>query len=168
MLQVDPSMVVHAYIRLPVFSLPCLYQILCFGVVHAPHRFPSPSYNVQAPVFFTYCFSLSYLYHQIFCFGVIPAPRCFSSFLYNVRTPVFFMRCILFFLSCINQALFIYAMHPASLFIYQPCFIHSYTAFCLSLHLSAGKQLYAQEIRADEYKTPCWPIQPLFSLVHIA
>ena len=37
MLQVDPSMVVRARIRLPVFPSPCLYQIFCFvrAVIHA-------------------------------------------------------------------------------------------------------------------------------------
>ncbi len=114
-----------------------------------------------------------------------------------------FMRCILFLLSCISQALFIHALHPASPFMYQPGFIHSCTASCLSFHVSArlhsfmhcilpllafisheawslpdlsfsltcikrGTQLYVQEIQADGYKTLCWPIWSLFSLVDIA
>ena len=115
-------MVVRARIRLPVFSLPFLYQILCFSVVHAPHCFPSPSYNVQAPVFFTRrILSLPCLYHQIFCFGVIHAARCSSSFPYNVQTPVFFMHCI--------YASSIHALHLVSPFMYQPGFIHSCVAF---------------------------------------
>ena len=113
------------------------------------------------------------------------------------------MCCILFFLSCISQALFIQALHPASSFMYQPGFIHSCAAsplffhvsaklhsfmhftlpllayisheawslldlyFCLT-YIKAGTQLYVQEIQADGYKIPCWPIQSLFSLVHIA
>ncbi len=79
-----------------------------------------------------------------------------------------FMRCILFLLSCISQALFIHMLHPSSPFMYPPGFIHSCTSFCLSLHVLAGTQLYVQEIRTDGYKTPCWPIRSLFSLVHIA
>lgn len=34
--------------------------------------------------------------------------------------------------------------------------------------IKTGTQLYVQEIGADGYKTPCWPIRSLFSLVHIA
>ncbi len=130
MLQVDPSMMVRARIWLPVFSLPCLYQMLCFGIVHAPHYFPSPSYDLQAPVFFT-CriFPLPYLYHQIFCFGVIYAPRCSFSFPYNVRTPAFFMVCI--------YASSIHALHLVSPFMYQPDFIHSCAASCLLFYVSA-------------------------------
>ena len=159
MLQVDPSIVVCARIRFPVFSLPCLYQIFCFGVIHAPH-----------------CSSC-------------------SSFSYNVRAPVFFTRRI--------YDSSIHALHPVSPFMYQPGFIHSCAASCLSFHGSArlhsfmhcilpllvcisheawslpdlsfsltciktGTQLYVQEIRADGYKTPRWPIRSLFSLVHIA
>ena len=196
LLQVDPSIVVRACIRPPVFSLPCLYQIFCFGVIHAPHFSSSPSYNVQAPVLFIRrILSLPCLYHQIFCFGVIHAPHCSSSFSYNVRAPVFFTRRI--------YDSSIHALHPVSPFMYQPGFIHSCAASCLSFHGSArlhsfmhcilpllvcisheawslpdlsfsltciktGTQLYVQEIRADGYKTPRWPIRSLFSLVHIA
>ena len=34
--------------------------------------------------------------------------------------------------------------------------------------IKTGIQLYVQKIRADGYKTPCWPIRWLFSLVYIA
>ena len=63
-----------------------------------------------------------------------------SCFSFHVSARLYsFMRCILPLLSCISQALFIHALRPASPFMYQPGFIHSCTAFCLSLHVSATK-----------------------------
>ncbi len=109
-----------------------------------------------------------------------------------------FMRCVLLLLSCISQAPFIHALHPASPFN-QLGFAHSCATSYLSFHVSARlhsfmhctlpllgcishevwslpdlgmyqdrHKLYVQEIRADRYKTPCWPIRSFFSLVHIA
>ena len=63
-----------------------------------------------------------------FCFSFHVSARLYS-----------FMCCILPPLSCISQALFIHALHSASLFMYQPAFIYSCTSFCLSLHISATK-----------------------------
>ena len=139
MLQVDPSIVVLARIMLPVFSLPCLYQICLFGVDHSPHFFSSPSYNVQASVLYIRRISsLPCLYHQIFCFTVIHSPHCSSFFSYNVRAPVFFTRGI--------YASPIHALHFISLFMYQPGFIHLFAAFCLSFHVSAKLHSFIHHI----------------------
>lgn len=194
-MQVDLNIVVHAYIRLPVFFLPFLYQIFYFSVVHAPHYFLSPLYNVQAPIFFT-CriISISCLYHQIFCFSVTHTLRFSFFFSYNMQIFVFFMHYI--------YTSFIYALHLVSSLMYQLDFIHSCAAFlplflCIeqasfiyALHLplfacisynawsfpdlsfsltciKTSTQFYVQEIKINEYKTPYWPIRSLFNLVHI-
>ena len=62
-----------------------------------------------------------------------------------------FMHCILPLLACISHE----AWSLPDL---------SFSLTCIK----TGTQLYVQEIRADGYKTPCWPIRSLFSLVHIA
>ena len=79
-----------------------------------------------------------------------------------------FMRCILPLPSCISQASFIFALRSA-LFTCISYKTWSLPDLFFSLaFIKTGTQLYIQEIRADRYKTPCWPIRPLFSLVHIA
>ena len=124
-LQIDLSMVVRARIRLPVFSLPCLYQIFCFSVIHAPHFSSSFSYNVRTPVFFM---------RRIYA-SSIHALRPVSSFMYQLGSihlctascfPFYvstrlcsFMRYILPLFLCISQASFIIALHSAS-----PCMYH--------------------------------------------
>ena len=51
-LHVNPSIVIHIHIRFPIFFLQCLYQIFCFGGVHALYCSSSFLYNMWAPAFF--------------------------------------------------------------------------------------------------------------------
>ncbi len=133
-MQVDPSMVVRACIRLPVFlrirlpvfSLPCLYQILYFGITHSPRCFSSFSYKVRTPILFMLCiYALSiHSFHLVSPFIYQPGflHSCASSCLFiHVSAGLYsFMRCILPLLLCISQASFIHALHSASPCIYQP------------------------------------------------
>ncbi len=117
MLQVDPSIVVRACIRLlvfwrirlPVFSLQChvsdsLFQrnsctaLLFFLLIQC-----ADSYLLHAS-------HLRFIYSCVAsCFSFHVSARLYS-----------FMRCILPLLSCISQASFIHALHSASPCMYQP------------------------------------------------
>ncbi len=84
-----------------------------------------------------------------------------SCFYFHVSARLYsLMRCILSLLSCnCFLSLLVSISHEA---LSLPDLFFSLT------YIKTGTQLYVQEIRADEYKTPRWPIRSLFSLVHIA
>lgn len=131
-LQVDPSLVIYACIRLLVFFFLCLYEIFCFRMILTPYLSFSPSYNIHT-LFFFICHILSFecLYYQIFFFRIIYTPHYAFYYSYNMQASVLFTCCI--------YASFIYALHVVFSFINPPDYIHSCTAFCLSLYILAKK-----------------------------
>lgn len=123
LLQVDFSIVIHACIRLLVFSLLCLYQIFCFGVIYALHISSSFLYNMRTPVFFMCCIytSSNHALRLVFLFmyqlGFIQSYAVFC-FLFYISTRLCLFICyILPFFLCISQALFIHALHSIFLHI---------------------------------------------------
>ncbi len=88
-----------------------------------------------------------FIYQSSFIYSFDP-----SCLLFHISTKLHsFIHCILLF--------FVYINHEA---LSLP-----YLFFSLTF-IKTGKQLNVQEIQADGYKKPCWPIQLLFSLVQRA
>ncbi len=117
MFQVDPSMVVRAYIRLPVFwrirlpvfSLPCHVSDSLFR-----------RNSCTALLFFLLIqYADSYLLHASHLHFIHSCvASCFS---FHVSARLYsFIRFVLPLFSCISQSSFIHALHSASPCIYQP------------------------------------------------
>ncbi len=103
-----------------------IYQILCFGVIHALRCSSSFPYNVRTPIFFMlriYASSIHAL-HLVSPFmyqpGFIHSCAAFCLFFHVSARLYSLMRCVLPLFSCISQASFIHALHSAYLCMYQP------------------------------------------------
>ena len=143
LLQVDPSMVVHARIRLPAFPSPCLYQIFCLvrSVIHALCCYfflcldafiahASQSFIIHASHSFIVHASHSPIVHASHSFAIHASHshslfmRTHSLFMCQIHLP--FMHRTHIYGSCVALRNFMFIHLPFmrrthSPFMYQPC-----------------------------------------------